>query len=1107
MKRFITSLIVLLMVFWVQTLTAQDITITGKVTDGDTGDPLIGVTVQVDGTTTGTVTDLDGQYSIVAPSSDAVLIFSYVGYITQEQTVGNQRVIDVVLAPDVVGLEQIVVVGYGTQKKANLTGAVATVDVAKALEAKPITDVTRTLKGVVPGLTITHATGKLNQEADLKLRGYGSVNAKSNPLVLIDGVEGKLSDVNPDVVESISVLKDAASTSIYGARAAYGVILITTKKGKKGKPVVTYSNNFSFSKPIWKIKHAPMADLMDAIHTAKERNNGGAPFAFGMGGTEWRNKSIQWEKDHGYLGSGLSDETMIEGRDFEVIDGQFYAYRSWDVFGQILNDNAFGNTHNISVSGGTDIINYNVSFANESKEGLYKVNTETLKRNTLNANIDFKLNDWATLTYRNAFTKMAYEEPFSYRAGSRLGELFYALRWPNNFAYGVSDGTYFGAPKGTSFISPIGFLRNANRSRTDREYVRNTLEAVLNVLNQENQKLDFTTNFSYSKSNEQLHKKGGYVPMINWWSTGHTPKYDPFYYASSSSRNMTGYDIKDNALYTFNAFAKYTNTAFAGHTFSLLGGTNIEQNDYSFLTTSKTGLLDTKLPEFATAVGNPSVGNMKSRWRAFGVFGRLNYNFNEKLLVELNARLDGSSRFPGGDRFAFFPSGSVGYRLSEEEALSSILESAKISHLKLRASWGQLGNNDIGPFDFLPLIEGQNANWTTNGGQLNRTFSNPKLVYNTLTWETLETIDFGLDIGLFKDQLDLSFDIYQRKNKGMLIPGAQLPVVLGAAVPLYNGGEMTTRGWELALNFRHRFNENFDFYLTGVLADGQAEITKWHNETGILSDFYEGMKLGDIWGFETDRLFQADDFDSDGNLKEGIPIQDPNMYSGGFNLGPGDVKYKDLDGDGFVDKGDFTVKNHGDLKVIGNTMPRYEYSIRTGVNFAGIDLGVFFQGVGKRQYWGTGNVALANFHYDVLYDYQTDYWREDNTDAFYPRPFASNDATYLPNTKNIGRLVHSGKMMMYGKNNYVPQSRYLQNLAYLRLKEITLGYTIPADWINKLSVTNLRLYFSAFNVTEWTKSFAPIDPESTNNNYGSLSFYGTQLPQSRSFSFGLQITL
>ena len=1098
-------LLVVLLMFFAQLIFSQ-ITVNGTLTDADTGDPLVGASVRVKDSDKGTITDLDGKFSLEVPSKNSILAFSYIGYVPQEVVVGDNRSFNIALKPSNVNLEEVVVVGYGTQKKENLTGAVSTVNVSKTLESKPIPDVSRNLKGTVPGLTITHATGKLDQEANIKLRGYGSVNGASNPLILIDGVEGRLSDINPESIESVSVLKDAASSSIYGVRAAFGVILITTKKGKKGKPVISYSNNFSTNKPIWNIKHAPMEYLMDAIHTAKGRNNGGAPFAFGMGGEDWRNKSIQWEKDYGYLGSKLSDETMIEGRDFEVINGQFYSYRSWDVFGQILNDNAKKQNHNISIRGGNDIVNYSISFAKNLEEGLYKVNTETLDRNTLNANFSAKLNNWTTLNYYSMFTKKVYEEPFSYRAGYRLGELFYALRWPNNFPYGVADGTYYGAPKGASFIGPIGFLRNANRNRTERDYLRHTIEGVFNVFKQDAQTLDFTANFSYSKSDNELHVKGGSVPMINWWSVGHPPKFDPTYYSTSTSRNKTSYSMSKNKLYSFNAFANYTNKSIEDNTFSILAGTNIEQNDYSYLIARKPFLLDPRLPELATATGDAYANNSKSRWRVLGFFSRLNYNYKEKILLELNGRLDGSSRFPKGDRFAFFPSASIGYRLSQEEFMQDFLDNIKVNNLKLRASWGEIGYQDVGQFVFVPTLSNYDAKWITES-QFEKTFGNPKVVSPSLTWEKIETKNFGVDMGLFDGQVNLGFDIFQRKNKNMLGPGEQLPVVLGASVPLVNAGELTTNGWELSLDFRHDFSKDFNFYFTGILADAQATITKWKNESGILSDFYEGMKLGEIWGFETDRLFQADDFNSDGSLKEGIPVQDKNMYTSGFNLGPGDVKYKDLNGDGVVNKGEFTVKDHGDLKVIGNTTPRYEYSIRTGFDFKSFDFGVYFQGVGKREYWGTGNVALADYHYDVLYDYQTDYWREDNTDAFYPRPFASNAYSYIPNTKNVGRLLNGGRMLMYGKNNYVPQSRYVQNLAYVRLKELTLGYTLPASFTQRYSIEKFRLYFSAFNLTEWTKSFAPIDPESTINYYGSLSFYGTQLPQTRSYSFGLQLTL
>jgi hypothetical protein len=449
---------------------------------------------------------------------------------------------------------------------------------------------------------------------------------------------------------------------------------------------------------------------------------------------------------------------------------------------------------------------------------------------------------------------------------------------------------------------------------------------------------------------------------------------------------------------------------------------------------------------------------------------------------------------------------SAGYRISEEEFANNMLQAVKVSNLKFRVSWGQVGYQDVGQYAFVPTISSTDAYWITNS-QLEKTFYNPRAVSPSLTWETIETLDFGVDIGLFNNQIEFIFDWYQRTNKDMLGPGEQLPVVFGASVPQVNSGELRTRGWEFTVNAKHHFGNDFNVYFTGVLSDATAEITKWNNETGILSDFYQGMKLGEIWGFETDRLFQADDFNTDGSLGDGIPVQDPNIYSSGFNLGPGDVKYVDQNGDGVVDKGAFTKDDHGDLVVIGNTTPRYEYSIRLGADFKGFDLSILFQGIGKRDYWGIGNVAIANFHYDNLFAYQTDYWREDNTDAFYPRPFASNLATYIPNTRNIGRLLTPGGYMnMRGINNLVPQSRYLQDLSYFRLKDLTFGYTLPARILQKYKIEKIRVYFAAYNVWEWTGSFIPVGPESSINSHSSYSFYGTSLPQTRSFSLGLQLT-
>ncbi|MEN8249532.1 MAG: TonB-dependent receptor [Bacteroidota bacterium] len=1107
MKAVLRFYVLFLMLFIAGFALAQDRTVTGTVTSSDDGLPIPGVNVVLEGTTTGSATDLDGNYKVSVTGENPVLVFSFIGYATQSITVGSQSVIDISLELDTKALEEVVVVGYGTQKKANLTGAVASVDVAKTLEAKPVADVSRSLQGVVAGLTVLFPSGNLNQEPNIKLRGYGSSSGSNEPLVLIDGVQGRLSDINPEAIANISVLKDAASASIYGARGAFGVILVTTKEGKEGKTTVNYSNNFSFNKPMWDIQHAHMDRLMDAIHVARDRNNGGAPFAFGMGGQDWREKSEAWEREYGYLGSSMTDEVMVMDRDFEVIDDQFYSYRSWDVFDQLLNDKGMTQTQNLSVGGGSDKLKFNLSYGYTSRDGIYKVNTETLDRHTVNGTVSAKLADWVTLKFNTMYTKKIYEEPFNYRSGT-LGYLFYATRWPNNFPYGVSDGTYFGAPEGSSFRSPIGYLRVANRNRLERDYIRQTIGAEFDVLTKETHDLNISTNLTYAFYNEVYHVKGGSVPIINWWSQGNVPFFDPIDYATSDSRNRTSYSSRNNKLKTFNAYATYTNTSFADHTFKLIGGTNIESNQYLSIYANHPFLFDPGTPELGLATGDLDASSDISEWSLLGFFGRVNYNYKEKLLLELNGRLDGSSRFPGGDKYAFFPSASAGYRISEE-SFAGFLESAKINNLKIRASWGEIGYQEV-PLDaYIPTMSDYESYWIVNSIR-ETTFSNPRAFSSSLTWETVETIDLGVDMGFLDNRIELIFDWYTRTTKGILGPGEIVPDVFGATPPQVNSGEMQTKGWELTLNARHRFNDNLEIFGSAVLSDAIAKITKWENPTGILTDFYKGKVLGEIWGFRTDRLFQENDFINIGGEEQlipGTPIQDPNMYSSGFNLGPGDVKYVDLNGDGLINKGAYTLDDHGDLEVIGNMTPKYEYSFRGGANFKGFDLNFLLQGVGKRDYWAMGNLALANYHYDVLYEHQEDYWREDNIDAFYPRPFVSNDLYYLSSQRNIGQLARAQYTITRGVNNYVPQTRYLQNLAYLRLKELTVGYSFPKAIIDRINIQKLRVYFSGYNIIEWSGSFIPVDPESTPNSSGSFPYYGNSLPQSRSFSFGLQVTL
>jgi len=532
-------------------------------------------------------------------------------------------------------------------------------------------------------------------------------------------------------------------------------------------------------------------------------------------------------------------------------------------------------------------------------------------------------------------------------------------------------------------------------------------------------------------------------------------------------------------------------------------GANAEEGGVQMFWARQTALLDSYLPEFSLATGDQTVGGSHSQWGAAGWFGRLNYDYKGKWLLELNGRYDGSSKFPADSRWAFFPSGSVGYRLSEESFFEPLKKT--INNAKIRASYGQIGNQEIGSNMFISTIAGIAAGstyWLDAAGNKVTAYGLPTMVSSVLKWERIETLDIGVDLGIL-NQFNLSADWYQRTTLGMLAPAKTMPQVLGTGAPQVNAGTLRTRGWELNLDWHHRFND-LNVYATASVGDFKTVITEWDNDARLLNQNYSDKVYGDIWGFETDRYFTKDDFNADGTYKSGVASQ-AGLNQGTFVFGPGDIKFKDLNNDGVINGGRGTAEDHGDLKVIGNTTPRYQYGFRIGGDWKGFDLDVFFQGVGKRDVWTQGAFVMPMTRgADAIYAHQADYWTEanPNPDAAFPRMYPGNAG---------GGTV---SVLASGNHNFYPQTKYLVNMAYLRLKNLTVGYTLPADISRKIYMNKVRVYFSAYNLCELiNKSIAPVDPElntseSTYDGTNDLGngTWGRTDPMVRTLSFGLQIT-
>lgn len=1053
-------------------------TITGTVVDNE-GEPLIGANVRVKGNNkVGVVTDVNGKFSLTGDfNNNTELVVSYIGMTTRDVKVGNKSVLAVTLAPDQEMLDEVVVVGYGTQKKINLTGAVSTVNVSKQLEARPITDVARGLQGAASGLTVRTSTGEMGTDPSMKIRGViGSVNGSSAPLILVDNVEcNSLQNINPEDVESVSVLKDAASASIYGVKAAFGVVLITTKKAKKGdKFQVSYTNNFSWKRPTVTPEIVETYEGAEMSWQAGLRQNPNLTNQQNSCFLNWNLESIErmkeWKRVYG--GYNLSPEYVL-GRDFDIINGQMYFYRSYDAADEFVKKDSFQQTHNISVSGSSGNTSYNLGLAYLGSEGIMNINTDSYDRYNVSFSTNTTLNKWVDIRSKLLYTRYQFETPYSLsNSSSSYDEWYYLYRWPKIMPY----GTYQGIP----FRNAATEIEQANRNKKTNNYARVALGATGHIL----PGLDLEVDYTFTHVNRYNEINGGQAEGWNFW--GGSGMVNEVWTPAALNKAYRATDVSD--FHVLNALLRYNNVFKEDHTLGVIAGTNIEHYQAYGNTSERRDLLLIDRPEISLANGDQYATSYHSHEARAGFFGRINYMFKNRYLIELNGRFDGSSNFPEDQQWGFFPSTSLGWIVTEENFMQGL--KPYLSQLKLRGSWGQIGNQDVGSNMFRSILSPTTTTWIV-GTTGERSFGLPTAVRDGFTWETITTTDLGFDTRFFGGRFGVSFDWFQRVNTDMITSGDALPSTFGQTAPKQNYGELTTRGWELSLDFQHRFNFGLGVNVNAYISDAKAKYTKISGNSRLISGTYEGKEYGEIWGFETDRLFQADDFETDpsGNLvlKEGIPTQEYYETNGWFFYGPGDVKYKDLDGDGKITPGDGTIDNPGDKKRIGNTTPRYEYGVRLDLTYKGFDLGVFLQGVGKRDVWATGSIVIPGFNYlEAWYTHQLDYWTEENTDAFYPR------------------LTNQGQSN--NAMNFLPQTRYLLDMSYCRVKNVTLGYTFPSKWMSKAKISKCRLYVSLENLFEFDNlGDMPIDPE-TQTATGDGGYLGRSYPYSRTTSVGLQVT-
>ncbi len=1107
--------------------------IEGQVFD-ENNEPVIGASVVQKGVKgNGVATDAFGNFKIrVRPGQ--TLEFSYVGYKTVLVKAANGMT--VYLEPTTEQLNELVAIGYGSQKRANLTGAVATVDVARTMENRPVQDVTKALQGAVPGLTITSSSGDINSTSDIRIRGVGSLTngRSSSPLIVVDGVPvDNLDYIDPNDIQDISVLKDAASAAVYGARASFGVILITTKEAaKKDKVSISYSANFAWSTP------TVLPNFVSSVEDAKASLQ---TFYRGMGS----DKSVvgdmfykdmipyfeKWYEQHGDRYDKIVslqpyvDENNIG--DYRIINGKIIRYADWDMKETVYRW-APQQKHNVSLEGTSGKTQYRLSFGYNGRENMMRYVPEKLSQYMANANISTQVTSWLKAGTRISFTQRDYQEP-----NTPSNTLQYAMRWaPFVSTWGTMTNPETGEERYFRNTLSERILAPTDRIRTRQTRLQAWIQAE--IIKGLTVNADFTYDF------RSANTKASWAIQETWdWGS----KPWSVYRWPSTGQDGTLVRARKNDMdrWTTNIFATYSKTFAQDHNLKVMAGFSAERYTYDNLYAQHKGRYDLDLIDldltYGTEASDFAISGGSGHSATAGFFGRVNYDYKNRYLIEGNLRYDGSTRFPAHKQWALFPSFSAGWRFSEESFFE--LVNSWWSNGKLRASYGHLGNENIGSNAFISIITpgSKNVSWLNIAGTQLNGATMPTLVNSTLTWERVITTDVGLDLGFLNNSLNVTFDWFNRETRDMLAPGMPLPSTLGASAPTENAGTLRTNGWELSVSYNKSFGD-WDIWATATLGDSKSKVVKWaSNEHKTLYSyywgesgyrFYEGQTYGDIWGFEYDRYFEKSDFsgqNANGVWQYGEGVADQSyLETGSFHFGPGDVKFVDRNGDGVINNGDPNMKdadgnpipvgtlaNHGDLKVIGNALPRYEYSFRLGAAWKGFDLDLFFQGVGKRAMWVVSNsvqpFAQSN---SGLFEHQQSYNRYVVDENGKITDYIINQDNLYPNltTGDMGYNSRMRNTCNQGWNNFTNNDRYIVNMAYLRMKNITFGYTLPTDITTKAYLQKVRVYFSAENpffIYNGAGKFK-LDPEVHGGVSEGYYGFGRNHPTMKSYSFGVQVS-
>jgi len=1050
--------------------TAQQRPVSGTVRD-ENGRPLPDVTISEKGTSNRTSTGADGRFELTPTSPDVVLLVSAVGYDMQEIAVKAGAAVPVVLVESVQNVDEVVVVGYGQQKKVNLTGAVDQVG-PEVLEDRPIANVAQGLVGAVPNLNIQMMDGKPTQSPAFNVRGTTSIGQGGNALVLIDGVEGDPRMLNPNDIEHISVLKDAASASIYGARAAFGVVLITTKSAKEGRTSISYNTNLSVKSPT-----AVPDNITDSYPWAQNfsdawsrwNDSGTTPTAV--------NKTIAFSPAYLAEIKRRWEDPSLPRVEVDPSTGQYMYFYSTDWYSELYKDNLMARDHNVSLSGGNDKVVFYLSGRYNGQDGLFRYNSDDYGMYNLRAKGSVKLTDWLLVDNNTEYSGMQYFQPINVGEGGGI--------WRN-----IADEGHPLAP----MLNPDGTLSfsaaytvgdhyiGKNGIGSDTRFLKNRTGAVASFLGK---KLNIRGDFTFQTTDIAAQQNRVQVP--------YSRQQGVIAYTGTNTNDLQERRQTTEYMAT-NIYADYKTAVADAHNLSFLLGYNYERSRYSNLTVRRNGIVYPDAGDINLALGQSIVptGGLQ-KWAIAGGFFRLNYDFRERYLLEVNGRYDGSSKFPSDQQWAFFPSASVGWRVSEEGFWN--VDPKYLSNLKLRASYGMLGNGNIDPYTFTENFRIAQSERVIAGSRPQQT-GQPNVVPAGLTWEKSATTNIGLEFALMGSRLQFTGDYYRRSTTDMFTVGPTLPAIFGTDVPKGNYADLETRGWELNATWKDRFelrNKPFNYHVRFVLSDYSAEITKYNNADKRLEDYYAGQKVGEIWGYRVAGLFRSQDDIDNSPSQSNIPNTNTRKNY------PGDLKFVDMDGDGVIYQGQNRADNSGDKTIIGNSTSRYTFGVNLGGDWNGIFVSGFFQGVLKQDWYPSAESRFWGQYNRPYNAYPR--WHEANTF----REELGNFDAYLP--RLVGYIARGSTNALAVAND-----RFLQNAAYIRLRNLQVGYTFPQQFTSRFHASTLKLYASAENIWTWSPMYKWTRDTDVTNIYGSdldlsegSAGDGYNYPMLKAVSFGLMV--